>query len=269
MVTLYSSEWDLLTRFVGLFASTALVKGQQAQSLLLVGSPGVGKSEMIERFIYMPNAISVMDLTFDGMRKQLFPRMIREGRRVILYPELYKMFQRKDSTASNALGLLTQAMSGELRDMYIGNEQVNSGELRSLQVAIIGGMPTPIWNQLSRMVLVTGLRDRMAVLPMAFSQEQTIAQELAISLGNGKMLLPVRWRWPEQPVDVQYDGQRWHKHVLSLADMIQVGGNRNRLIVMLVGLLRAAAMLNGRQVVTGDELRLLETYFLPLLRALR
>ncbi len=260
-----TEEWETYTRFLGLFIASGYVKNATPLSLLLVGEPGVGKSQLIDRFSHVPITCRVMDLTSDGMKHRLFPRMVSSGKRIILFPDFAKMFQRNLSTAENALGVITQAMSGELHEMFVGNEE--SVTFKDFQIGLIGAMPAQVYYQWKRMAISTGIQDRFTVLPVSFSPEQKAAIEYAIAVDDTSMTCHVPWKWPSHPVVIRKPSNLGPQ-ILQLADEIQPAGGRNRLVARLKVLHQCAALLNGNEYAGRLEVEQVRD-FLPLLKAMR
>ena len=65
------TQWESEKRLTGMLIATGLLKGEQAQSLLLIGPPGQGKTSMIRCFEQLPNVRLVSDLTSFGVRNIL------------------------------------------------------------------------------------------------------------------------------------------------------------------------------------------------------
>ena len=260
-----TEEWDAYTRFLGLFVASGYVKNAKPLSLLLVGEPGVGKSQLLERFNRVPIVVQVMDLTSDGMKHKLFPAMVRDGKRIILYPDFAKMFQRNLSTAENALGLITQAMSGELHEMYVGNTEMI--RFKGFCIGLLAAMPTQVYYNWRRTAVSTGIQDRFAVVPVSFSPEQKASIERSVAADDPTMTTHVPWTWPTGQLHVDFDKKLAPK-ILQLADEVQPAGERNRLIGRLKVMHLAAAILNGNDHVGKWELEQVRD-FLPLLKAMR
>lgn len=253
------NEWAHWSDFIGLFLATGYVVDEIAQSLILVGTPGSGKSTIIERFHGVPSTMLVMDATAEGLKQQVFPAAIKGSRRHLLLPEMYKLMQRRGPTADNTIGILTLAMSGELHDSFIGSSQKDTFP-KGWQVGVIAGMPTRIFRDWSQTINNTGLLSRM--LPVAFEFSNGMQAEIlrAIATQDPRYISPISYQWPDRQVDISYSGQRIGPHVLQLAKEWSGGKADNRFIRLLVSLVKAAAVLEKETHVTLRHLDLIRQF---------
>lgn len=242
------NEWAYWSDFVGMFMATGFIKGELAQSLLLVGEPGTGKSTMIERFHNVSTAIVAMDATAEGLKQQVFKRAIREHKRHLLLPEMFKLMQRRGPTADNTVGVLTLAMSGEMYDSFIGDKQADEFP-RDFQLGIIGAMPSKVFKDWQQTINNTGLLSRMVAVKFGFSPEMQTKILAAIAAQDNRYTSPVSFPWPDHAINVGYSGTRIGPHVLRLAGELGDRQGKPRFTRLLVSLVKAVAILEQKDHV--------------------
>lgn len=249
------SDWDRWTYVVGLYVATGYVKGEAAQSLMLVGPPGSGKSTMVRRFRLVQSTREITDITADPLRRVIFAEAHTKGLRHLLFPEFHKCFQRKPDTVQNMVGYLTGAMSGELANSYIGIEHLAYPDV---QLGLVGAMVPDVFYSWSRSLLAQGVLDRMTVMEFTLPKKELVAIERVILSGNGvPAIQPVAWPY-QLPVEVEYQPDAAFLEALTeWLDKVRRKGNRNRLANQVRVLLKAAALLNNRLKVTLDDLETL------------
>lgn len=264
---MHNTEWRNWTDFIGLVLATGYVKGGRAESVLLVGDPGSGKSALLERFQEVPSTMFATDATADGIKRHLIPEAITKRARHLVLPEMYKLMQRRGATADHTIGILTLMMSGEMRKAYIGKELPEEFP-DTFQMGIVAAMPTRVFADWQQTINNTGLLSRMMPLLFQLSPEQRKEIETAIARQDRYLLRPVTYNWPTDPVEVHWN-PRLAPMVMKLADDIRnVGEQRNRLIQMLVSLTQGACLLEREQRTTPKHVDLVRHY-LPLIQLAR
>lgn len=251
------SEWDRWTYVVGLFVATGYVAGEPAQSLMLVGPPGSGKSTMVRRFRSVPIAREISDITADPLRRIIFADAATKGLKHLLFPEFHKCFQRKPDTVQNMVGYLTAAMSGELANNYIGLDHLAYPDV---QMGIIAAMVPDVFHVWSRSMLSQGVLDRVTVMHFELPKKELLKIERAILAGTATPdTAPIAWPY-QLPVAVTYkpDGA-FVEALTEWLDAVRRKGNRNRIAGQVRGLLKASAMLDNRTVVDTRDLDTLYT----------
>lgn len=247
----HGREWDRGTELLTLFAMTGwgiLTVGREnsearprPQSIVLVGPPGSGKTEMLMRFRGNRPMEFRSDLTVRGLWRILLYADKGRVTHVVL-PEFNKTFQRKLSTAMNCMGTLTEAMDEGVWDAEVGPQR---WAFNGARVGILGGMTGRTLNKRRAMLYEMGFLDRCAMLPWALPDEQRRDILRRIAHGDkadvARVVLPI----PGKPVHVKmpvavgdalakYTWDQWPDEALRMM-------NRFRALVM------AAAMLDGRE----------------------
>lgn len=123
-------EWDRATQWLSCFAVSGFLSERTAQgdvvplrpaSVVLVGGPGSGKTELIERFKWCHWMSYHNDLTV----RSLLPLLRRAEHGVLTHvaaPEFNKWFQRKAFIAENCIGLLSSAMEEGIDKYSVGGD---------------------------------------------------------------------------------------------------------------------------------------------------
>jgi len=259
------NEWRRWSDLVGLFVATGFVEGELAQSLLLVGDPGEGKSALLARFFSVRPIKVAMDATSDGLKKHVFPAMIKTGQRHLMLPEMYKLMQRRGPTADNTIGVLTLAMSGEMHDSFIGDTLPQEFE-KGFQIGVLGAMPTKIFQDWRQTIGNTGLLSRMMPVHFKLSTPMRTEIQIAIAMQDRRFLSPVSYVWPERSMPIEYKGQRLAETILRVAKEIDNSDEqKNRLIRLVVSLSKGAALLDRDSSVTLTHIEKVRE-FVPLFR---
>lgn len=233
-------EWDRFCRLIGLFVGTGLIHGEKAASALFIGQPGSGKSSAILRFRDVRSCMAISDLTVDPLRKVILPDVRDKGYRHLLFPDFWKLFQRKDHSVGNTVGLLSALISGEFERVYVGTDIEN---YPGVQAGMIGAMPTKIFQDWKRDMGAQGILDRLVVFPWDFSREEQVVIEKQIANGNSRDLTP--FPFPDIPKALVVT---WNPKLtpllMELVDSIKKE-HRNRLVSALRSLTLSAALLQG------------------------
>lgn len=219
----------------------------QPQSILLVGPPGLGKSQLLMRYQSTRGVVFRSDLTVRGLWRLL---KLAEKRRIthVTMPEFNKVFQRKVATAMNCVGTLGEAMEEGVWDADVGPMQWSFNGAR---MGLIAGMTGRTLRRRRGLLYESGFLDRAAVIPWTLPDDQKRELLRRITDGDRTDLVKIRLPLPDKAVTVhlpskvglsleKYVWERWPDE--SLRMLI-----RFRLLTM------AAAMRGGRDVCRPDD----------------
>ncbi len=163
-------HWDRGTELLALFVVTGRLRLRvgshiesrpRPQSAVLVGPPGKGKTELIERFRANRSIAYRSDLTVRGLWS-LLDRAERGRHTHLAMPEFQKVFQRKLATAENCIGTLVEAMDEGVTDAEVGPQKLS---FRGARLGLIGGMTGRSLRRRGPLLYEMGFLDRAAVIP--------------------------------------------------------------------------------------------------------
>lgn len=199
-------EWDRATQWLSCFAISAFLsertpKGDvvplRPASVLLVGGPGSGKTELIERFKWCYWMSYHNDLTV----RSLLPLLRRAEHGVVTHvaaPEFNKWFQRKAFVAENCVGLLSSAMEEGIDNYSVGGEQRKFNYAR---LGLFAGCTPRTMGKRKGMLSEMGFLTRAAVLEWELPRQERDVILQRMNVGTADDTLPIRLRVPS-------DGQR-------------------------------------------------------------
>lgn len=241
------TPWESEARLIGLYMATGLLIGEQAQSILLVGPPGQGKTAMIRRFSQLPTAKMFSDLTSDGVR-----RAITEHVKVrhMLMPEFERLFSRDRNVSSQTANLLCNLMTGDAGVESVG---FKTYDFTGRQVGVIGAMTSEIYRLRTEQLKETGLLSRFTVVSIDRSDDERqriIENILAENHGDLSFIM-----WPQllesrrvtDPHRISRKMGPWIKQNTKLS-------TDERFVSRLIVLLKACALLSGRDAVAEFDL---------------
>jgi hypothetical protein len=236
-------EWDRGTELVRMFMATGMIKDVRPQSLLLVSDPGMGKTELLDRFRINRLASYHSDLTV----RQFYPilKQAKNGMTThIVAPEFQKMFQRKLSVAENLLGTLVLAMEDGVNQVSVGPMNVDFGGAR---VGLIGAITHGTIAKKKEYLGEMGFLSRAATFPWALPRTEQADILSRISNGDRSDMEPVRLELPTKPLAVAFDpvlSRQIEKYTLE-----REKGDMLRPFNRLRALTQAVALLDGRDRV--------------------
>lgn len=170
-------EWDRATQFMSAFAVSGFLSEQTPQgdvipvrpaSVLLVGGPGSGKTEIVERFRRCHWISYHNDMTV----RSLLPLLRKAEERTLTHvaaPEFNKWFQRKAVIAENCVGLLSSAMEEGVDNYDVGGEHRKFNYAR---LGLFAGMTPGTMTKRKGMLGEMGFLTRAAVLEWALPREE-------------------------------------------------------------------------------------------------
>lgn len=249
------TQWESETRLVGLFVATGLLRGSQAQSLLLISPPGQGKTAMIERFSDVPSVSKITDLTSNGIRTVL-KRDAAGAIRHFLMPEFARLYSRDQRVATQSVNLLCNLMTGDAGVEMIGQAEF---DFTGRQLGVIAAMTTDSFSQLRPVMVETGLLSRFHVIPADRTNEerQRVIRNIAFSAFAD--LSPIRWPELRQTAHEVSCSSRMGGMLMDWIDSTSVAADE-RFMSRLMVLVRACALLNRRTHVTPDDVHTLATF---------
>ncbi len=247
-------EWDRMTDLLSIFAVTGFVKGERPASVVLVGEPGGGKTELIERFRVNRWLQFRSDIT---MRPYI--SLLREakggGITHLVATEFQKYFQRKTHTAENTLGYIVQAMEEGIHEVSFGPVNVSLGGVR---VGIIAAMTHGTLDKKRELLFETGFLSRACVFPWSLPDLEVRNILNKMIRGDEADLKPIQLPKFEDPVKVEIS--------VKLAGVLRDyawemrRGKSLRLFKRLRSLVRASALLNGKRKVTQKHVDRILSY---------
>ena len=258
-------EWDRATTLLSTFAVTGHLTERSPQgdllpvrpsSVLLVGSPGSGKTEIIERFKRNPWLSYHNDLTV----KSLLPLLRRaETRRLthIAAPEFNKWFQRKSSIAENCIGLLSQAMEEGVSNYTVGPLDIRFSP--AARLGIFGGMTPGTLSRRRSLLDEMGFLSRASVIPWLLPPNEIQQIMHHINAGITKDLEPVDLPVPEaKRTTIAWDNALG----ADVMEYVNVNWGRNaiRVFKRFKTLLLARAYLSGMESVRRQHWDWLVSY---------
>lgn len=258
MPTTHLTEWDSLSHFIALFAATALLEDEQPQSLLLVGKPSTGKSELVRRFAKWPSVMQVSDITSDGIRDILRQD---DRLRMLALDEFQRIFSHTYDAVQNVAGLLLSLMSGNASRELVGpTGRGDRVDLSNRRVGIIAAIPNDVLDARRRDMESTGLLSRFAFLNVARSEEEAKRVRTNIYKRHLEDLqpYPLPCKTPDRLTRVttapEADAllEQWGQKVFRDSD--------DRKHRMLTTLVRSVALLNGRTKAGVADVKMLKRF---------
>jgi hypothetical protein len=249
-------EWDRGTELLALFSVSGFVESQDAkgvwrrerpQSVILVGEPSSGKTELIERFSRNPWLAYRSDITRRGLDPILEDAKHDRATHLVM-TEFQTVFMRKTSVAGNCLTTLGQAMEEGVGVDGVGGRMVDYGGAR---IGLIAGITNGSLEDRRRYLKDMGLLARAAVIPWAPPDAEIKAIMDAVDRGDRRDLEKITLARPDKPVRVQLP--------LAMANALTkfaweiLRGQGLRLQRRLHVLAMASAVLAGRSQVGPEE----------------
>lgn len=244
------TPWESETRLIGLYIGTGLLKDEDAQSVLLVGPPGQGKTKMIMRFNGLPTVKMFSDLTSDGIR-----RAVSDNPRIkhFLMPEFGRLFSRDRSVSSQTANLLCNLMTGDAGTEHIGHKTY---DFSGRQIGVIGAMTTDVFRERESDLAMTGLLSRFTVIRVDRGDEERRRVIANMVSANLEDLSPVRWPQLKEPRSVSYS-KHLGSEITAWLDAYERMPSDERFVARLLVLLKSCALLNGHDRATSFDLDVL------------
>jgi hypothetical protein len=254
------TPWASNVRLVSLYAATGLLRDTHAQSVLLVGPYGQGKTALLDRFRLLPTAKRLSDLTQMGIRTVLSRDTDRRIRHFSI-SEFDRLFARDRGVVATTLGLLTNLMTGDVGMELIGPQEF---DFSGRQIGVLAAMTTDQFRKHREYMDGIGLLSRFQVLYVDRSDAERDRVRRNIVFQNAADLTPIEWPELFKERRVTYNARRfapWFHRWLSSHRTLP---HDERFTARLLILVRACALLNRHDRVTWrdfDYLREFMPYF--------
>ena len=253
------TAWESNTRLVGLYVATGCITNEQAQSILLVGPYGQGKSEMIRRFGSIPSVRMMTDMTQFGIRAICDEDGDSRVRHIAI-TEMDRLFSRDKATRGAALGLLTNLMTGDVGEEYIG---MHKFDFRRRQFGVIAAMTTGQYHQNRTEMAQSGMLSRFQVMFIDRTEEERLRVRTNILRRVKSDLSAINWKQLFHRGEVLYDSalaEEMHEWLENTPGIPSDERFTSRFIVLL----KACAWLSGNTLAARYDfgtLKLFAPYF--------
>lgn len=250
-------EWDRGTELLVMFAMSGFLESQsngkwrreRPQSLVLVGDPASGKSELIERFNHNAWLAFRSDITRRGLDPILEDASHDRVTHLVM-TEFQTVFLRKMSVAGNCLSTLGQAMEEGLGVENVGGREHDYGGAR---IGLIAGITNGSLDERRRYLRDVGLLSRAAVLLWAPPDSEIKEIMDRADHGDRRDLEKITLHRPDRPVKVALPPSE--AAVLTRYAWTMLRGQGLRLQRRLHVLAMTCAMIAGRESVTREDVK--------------
>lgn len=245
-------EWRQLSWLVGCALATGYLHDEKPVSLMILAPPGTGKSSLMQRWYGADTVFVASDITSDSLRHLVLPRMVREGKQHIMFPEFFKIFQRNQSSVANMTGVLSAAMSGELHAVMQGEREMEKLP-QDFRVGVIAAMTNDVFGAWKKDFGNTGLLDRFLVVPITMTTNLVRYTQLKVAYNDRSMLVPL-----SLPVTAQEKKRVRMSDAASeaLFDLCHQATKHvsNRFVDQMRAMVKGLAMIHGETEVTARRL---------------
>lgn len=205
MTKAHDSDWHRITHFLSLVLTTGALSDERPKSVLIVGPPGTGKTELVKRFgepedpTFNPTCRIIGNLSSWGLRN--FLRMeVPRGASHVIVPEFQTLFMRRADTWQGVQGLLLQALDEGVGDYYNGPVPENYGGAR---IGMLGAMTRDAYLNVREDLTKTGFLSRFLTLRWTRTRRQIEDSLRKGARGELSELKKVRLRLPTTPALVR------------------------------------------------------------------
>lgn len=249
-------EWDRGTELLSIFSMSGFLESQDSngkwrrerpQSLMLVGDPASGKTELIERFNQNTWLAYRSDITRRGLDPILDDAIHNRATHLVM-TEFQTVFLRKMSVAGNCLTSLGQAMEEGIFIEDIGGRQ---RDYQGARIGLIAGLTNGSLEERRRYLRDLGMLSRAAVLFWAPPDSEIKEIMSRIDRGDRRDLEKIKLARPDRPVRVALPTPLAGKLTSFAWDMLR--GQGMRLQRRLHVLTMTCAMMSGREIVKQDD----------------
>jgi hypothetical protein len=181
-------RWEQMSQLIQLFLLTAWVENCRSASLIIYGFPGMGKTELLEKYRVNRNLAFHSDMTV----RQLYPALRQAERGAIthlVFTEFQKLFQRKGFVAENCIGTMAQAIEEGVTTVSVGPQELHFDNAR---LGILGAMTGRTFRKKHEMLSEMGFLDRVAFVEFDLYPEEIAEVVRRINAGDRSDLEPIR-----------------------------------------------------------------------------
>lgn len=245
-------RWDELSWLIGLCAASGRIADARPVSVLVVGPPGSGKTEMLHRYQAKAGEARNTMLAFasqasawgvHGILKESVPRGVTH----LVVPELQTLILRKNTVWASFIGLMLQAMEEGIGDTYNGPKKISYGNAR---LALIAGITTDAWYAEANELTSRGFTSRVLVCRWQRSPENTVASQLCANAGDRVEIEPITIDFPKRAtVDIPTDLANTIVHYAAETD----ADNQRRTAKRLITLCKVIAVIDHQDHVTREH----------------
>lgn len=241
------TQWGSDSVFLSLYVASGLVENASAQSLLLVGDPGEGKSELLRRFSHVPSVTVASDLTVDGLRELMDADGRTQKLRHIVLPEFGRLFSHRQDTVHAVTNLLTALMTRDAGTEMVGPRGMKRYDFTGRQIGVLAAMPTDTFRFYFKAMQASGFLSRFTILGLRRSKFERMRVLSNIYAGHTEDLRPFQMMLPPEPVRVQ--GVDLYGPMVGAWINEWYPEARERLVLHILSLLPSITLLRGRQEV--------------------
>lgn len=180
------NDWHALTWLIGLVSITGQLENSRPQSLLIVGPPSSGKSELMLRYRPAPGEVRNNHMLFAtsvtswGLSEILLNR-VPQGVTHLVAPELQTLIKRKGPVWDATVGLLLPAMEEGVTDTFQGPLRKR---FHGARIGFITAIPDEAYDVHYRELESCGLLSRMLTVRFQRSNENVLLARKAANFGD-------------------------------------------------------------------------------------
>lgn len=179
-------EWNALTWLIGLVSITGHLEGGRPHSLLIVGPPSSGKSELMLRYRPAPGEVRNSHMLFAtsvtswGLSEILLNR-VPQGVTHLVAPELQTLIKRKGPVWDATVGLLLPAMEEGVTDTFQGPLRKR---FHGARIGFMTAIPDEAYDVHYRELESCGLLSRMLVVRFQRTNDNVLLARKAANFGD-------------------------------------------------------------------------------------
>jgi hypothetical protein len=247
-----------MTELVAWVLMSGRVKASRPLSLVFIGTPGGGKTELLMRFQRYRYAEMRSDITVRPLEAILSEASYGRVTHLLL-TEFNRIFQRASDTSDAVVGSLVQAMEEGVQYVERGPAETGTREryYRPARLGLVGAMTTRTLTRRVGDLEDSGFLSRAIVVPWAMRVSERKRILNAVAYGSRGDLRPVHLPECLDPMPVEVSKQVRAEVLAYVVKMGEWRKDQNRMVSRLLRLLQGAALYNGRCRVTREEVRAL------------